>query len=1000
MLRQLRERAGLTQEQLEERSGVAVRSIRRLESGERANPRMDTVQGLSDALSEALDVRPDIIRQLLAGVPAATLGLTLNERQCLSFPPSDGPVLGGIADLPVEGSQDENGPKESDNGALLKGGLAEAAEQLAQEVRKRWTLEEEQRMAHGPFLMPVRWQSAPRHPGIRPGSAATGQIPAGELNEIACKYQMIKESPKRLVVLGRPGSGKTTLTLRFILDHLDKRGEGEPVPVAFSLGSWDPGEADLRDWLIDQLLRDYPALLASCPGGSTMAAELVAAGGILPVLDGFDEIAEGLYGDALDKLDNTSLPMLLTSRIDEYAEAVEAAGVLTGAAVVELSALTPADLADYLPRTTRGTVWDPVLAQLHEHPDSLACSNLASVLSTPLMVTLARAMYCPASDRNPTDLLENFPTTEALEDHLLGGFVPAVYPRKRDHERVQNWLGYLAWTLSQPGDRDSDQPGIRDGRYDLEWWRLGDSLSRRSRVLAVFLMSTLVAVPIEILTSLSVTLAYPRAAATINADVLAGLLNGTIVGLSFGLLYMRMVVSGRVTIKPSRMQPRLPGRARVTGTERPRRFTTWFGAGLLAGMTVGLGIGPALVLEQPLLSGTRTSILVAINTAFTTALVSGVIFGLAAGLAFGLVATVEAPLDLDSAATPQVLLTANRRTVVRHALLLAPLLAFAIAIGGRLIADLLNLLNLIRPLITITWPWTDALVSGMVGGIAGALSYAFAFTAWGQWVVLSRICLPLTGRLPWAMTAFLNEAYERGVLRQAGAVYQFRHARLQNHLSRAYQARHTNGLALQDRSPVRHECHNDSSPPPSCGVTAHLHSGEDYPAHVHAVTLNMSELEETILLAMDDDPAALLTAEFEERGWQLSSDGLMYRVTGTFTNPLNVAAQVATQLGRSLGPVLVRAQAGNRWAFIAWRRPDLLLASEPGHAWRQYRIDGAVTPASRFAGGEGIPAAGLIGRPVPFGKGLPPASLDLLGAAGADPAEVLTRVFHPHSDVS
>jgi hypothetical protein len=165
------------------------------------------------------------------------------------------------------------------------------------------------------------------------------------------------------------------------------------------------------------------------------------------------------------------------------------------------------------------------------------------------------------------------------------------------------------------------------------------------------------------------------------------------------------------------------------------------------------------------------------------------------------------------------------------------------------------------------------------------------------------------------------------------------------------------------------------------------------PVHVHAVTLNLSELEETILLAMDDDPAALLTSELAERGRHLSHDGLMYRVSGAFTNPLNVAAQVATQLGRSLGTVLVHAQAGNRWAFIAWRRPDLLLASEPGHAWRLYRIDGVVTPESRFAGAEGIPAAGLVGRPVPFGKGLPPTALELLGAAGADPAEVLTRLI-------
>ena len=172
------------------------------------------------------------------------------------------------------------------------------------------------------------------------------------------------------------------------------------------------------------------------------------------------------------------------------------------------------------------------------------------------------------------------------------------------------------------------------------------------------------------------------------------------------------------------------------------------------------------------------------------------------------------------------------------------------------------------------------------------------------------------------------------------------------------------------------------------------------PVHVHALTLNLSELEETILLAMDDDPAALLTSELAERGWHLSYDGLMYQVSGAFTNPLNVAAQVATQLGRSLGTVLVHAQAGNRWAFIAWRRPDLLLANEPGHAWRLYRIDGAVTPESRFAGAEGIPAAGLVGRPVPFRKGLPPTALELLGAAGADPAEVLTRLISTRSNVS
>ncbi len=44
----------------------------------------------------------------------------------------------------------------------------------------------------------------------------------------------------------------------------------------------------------------------------------------------------------------------------------------------------------------------------------------------------------------------------------------------------------------------------------------------------------------------------------------------------------------------------------------------------------------------------------------------------------------------------------------------------------------------------------------------------------------------MTRRLPWDTVAFLEDAYQRGVLRQAGAVYQFRHIRLQRHLARTY----------------------------------------------------------------------------------------------------------------------------------------------------------------------------------------------------------------------
>jgi hypothetical protein len=37
--------------------------------------------------------------------------------------------------------------------------------------------------------------------------------------------------------------------------------------------------------------------------------------------------------------------------------------------------------------------------------------------------------------------------------------------------------------------------------------------------------------------------------------------------------------------------------------------------------------------------------------------------------------------------------------------------------------------------------------------------------------------------LPWQVMRFLDDAHHRGVLRQVGAVYQFRHAQLQDRLA-------------------------------------------------------------------------------------------------------------------------------------------------------------------------------------------------------------------------
>ncbi|GAB3981170.1 NACHT domain-containing protein [Plantactinospora veratri] len=68
-------------------------------------------------------------------------------------------------------------------------------------------------------------------------------------------------------------------------------------------------------------------------------------------------------------------------------------------------------------------------------------------------------------------------------------------------------------------------------------------------------------------------------------------------------------------------------------------------------------------------------------------------------------------------------------------------------------------------------------------GFFFALVFIVVRSAWGQRMLFARALLALTGRLPWRSVTFLEDAHRRRILRQVGTVYQFRHARLRDHLA-------------------------------------------------------------------------------------------------------------------------------------------------------------------------------------------------------------------------
>jgi len=462
---------------------------------------------------------------------------------------------------------------------------------------------------------------------------------------------------------------------------------------------------------------------------------------------------------------------------------------------VRLSDLTPDDVRSYLPLTTRktrsgttATKWDPVLDRAYYSPDF---SALAAMLSTPLMVALARAIFSD-TEADPADLLKCASAAE-LEDHLLEGFVPAVYSRFRHDnlpcsaENAQRYLGFLASHLQ------------RLGTYDLAWWELVTAVPRIVIGLVSGLVITLaVWLGAGILIVLGTWTDDARTAwltASTVAAVACGVAGGIVIGLGLRLRYP----------SPAKIQLRAATRLSRFGQDfafewRSGRVMLWF----LMWSFVGAIFGFAATRIWRQLNKIRCAArgpdsvrpghgtchrLDEVRSCLISAILdskNGIVVGLAAGFFTGfginlvttIVRVLTVPVEPTETISPAELIVIDRAAALRQGII--------IGIGGATVLWLTSWLGFEAALEisfeTVfppgVWQFGWLLAAG-----SSALLWILCTKVWGLWLI-ARIWLSLTGRLPWPVMTFLADAHRRGILRQSGGFYQFRHARLQNHLDR------------------------------------------------------------------------------------------------------------------------------------------------------------------------------------------------------------------------
>jgi len=166
------------------------------------------------------------------------------------------------------------------------------------------------------------------------------------------------------------------------------------------------------------------------------------------------------------------------------------------------------------------------------------------------------------------------------------------------------------------------------------------------------------------------------------------------------------------------------------------------------------------MLVVSLVAGTAVGLVFGAMFGADTGLISGLSVAIATALRFSL----GSPVELSRPPSPEATMARDR------ALVGLVCLVFGVGVGSA--AALLF----------------GAGRTGMVwlgfssGALLGFVLAVMSRNWW--WFTVARTWLAMRGRVPYRLLEFLEDAHKLGILRQVGARYQFRHARVQDHLAK------------------------------------------------------------------------------------------------------------------------------------------------------------------------------------------------------------------------
>jgi eukaryotic-like serine/threonine-protein kinase len=596
-----------------------------------------------------------------------------------------------------------------------------------------------------------------------------------------------------LLILGAPGSGKTTMLLELARDLIIRAEQDGslPIPVVFNLSSWAEKHPSLADWLIDELnIRyDVPRKLGTA---------WIDSDHVLPLLDGLDEVILEQRPACIAAINSFRqahgfISLVVCSRVGDY-EALSTRLKLRGAVLIQ--PLTAQKIDDYLAEV--GAPAAGLQRLLHQDHVLREFAEAPLVLSTMLLAYQGQSVEAIAAGG----------TVEQQRRRLFDAYVGRMLARRGvDHsysaERTRLWLGWLAQRMAEHA-----QTMFLIERLQPEWLpertarlrytlldRLGSALAIGLLSAAIVWMlgyagaavltySVAVALIVGLFGGMGVFLDTQQSLIRfVLRGMLGALLGFVVVGLLISIVDRSVAVGlagGFIGGVPTGIAAALFGMPSLT----PRRIVivetlrwSWSRARRLAlgaflfGAING-GIASLMGLPLGMVHG-RLGLLYIVSAVLASAsgaALAGIVLG-------GMVGD-----QLDVQTRPNQGIRRSARSALRvwlvFGLTAAPMGAFLSVLITTMLANDVNLRADV--FFWIGSIVSSALVAWVVVGIIGALGF-------GGYAVLSHIALRLilwrSGAAPLDYVRFLDYCVERIFLRKVGGGYIFVHRLLMEHFA-------------------------------------------------------------------------------------------------------------------------------------------------------------------------------------------------------------------------